>query len=229
VGMHLVELDESRFTVRFAREGVMLDLGSIGKGYAIERGAQLVREAGVASALLQGGTSTVCAIGTPPNAEAWKIAIERPATENGSWEKSAMADNVGNESSRKPDPLLAVVPLRDGALSVSAVWGKSFTAEGKSYGHVLDPRTGQPVEGALLAAVALESATETDALSTALLTAGQGQFKAVNALRPGMRSLLLAQEGDGYFAEARGISVMSERGPFRERPSAAQLRILKHG
>ena len=56
---------------------------------------------------------------------------------------------------------IASVPLRDEALSVSAVWGRSFQAEGKNFGHVLDPRTGQPVAGALLAAVALPSATET--------------------------------------------------------------------
>src|SRR5262249_7784850 len=59
VGMHLVELNPDNFTVRFMRPGVMLDLGAIGKGYAIERAAQLLVEAGVSSALLHGGTSTV--------------------------------------------------------------------------------------------------------------------------------------------------------------------------
>ena len=58
VGMNLVELDEGAFTVRFARPGVMLDFGAIGKGYAVERAAGLVREAGVTGALINGGTST---------------------------------------------------------------------------------------------------------------------------------------------------------------------------
>src|SRR5438552_835225 len=63
VGMRWVSLDEENFTVAFAREGVMLDLGSIGKGYALERAAQLLREAGVSSGILHGGTSTVFALG----------------------------------------------------------------------------------------------------------------------------------------------------------------------
>ena len=73
VGMELIELDEDQFTVRFRRDGVMLDLGSIGKGYALERAANLLRDAGVTSAILHGGTSTVCAIGTPPGASAWRV------------------------------------------------------------------------------------------------------------------------------------------------------------
>src|SRR5262245_6003247 len=78
VGMNLVHLDAKEFTVRFAREGVMLDLGAIGKGYAVERAVEVLREAGVKSALLHGGTSTVYGLGRPPEAESWKIAIESP-------------------------------------------------------------------------------------------------------------------------------------------------------
>ena len=78
VGMHLVQLDPKNFSVRFAQEGVMLDFGAIGKGYAIERAANLLREAGITSALLHGGTSTVYALGTPPDEEAWNVAVENP-------------------------------------------------------------------------------------------------------------------------------------------------------
>src|SRR5437899_2236751 len=75
VGLHLVRLDAENLTVQFARAGVMLDLGAIGKGYAIERAAQVLREAGVTSALLHGGTSTVYALGHPPGAQFWKVAV----------------------------------------------------------------------------------------------------------------------------------------------------------
>jgi len=78
--------------------------------------------------------------------------------------------------SRQPDAgesLLTVVELEDESLSVSAVWGKAFAADGKIFGHVLDPCSGEPAEGALLAAIVLPSATEADALSTALLTLGE--------------------------------------------------------
>ena len=77
--MGLVQLNPADFTVQFAREGVMLDLGAIGKGYAVERAAEVLREAGVTSALVHGGTSTVQALGQPPGEEFWKIAIETPS------------------------------------------------------------------------------------------------------------------------------------------------------
>src|SRR2546426_10186161 len=75
VGMHLVGLTRTDFAVRFSRTGVMLDLGAIGKGYAIERAAEVLREAGVTSALLHGGTSTVYALGHPPATPSWKVAV----------------------------------------------------------------------------------------------------------------------------------------------------------
>ena len=201
VGMSLVQLDPSDFTIRFARPGVMLDLGAIGKGYAIERAAEVLREAGVTSALLHGGTSSVQALGHPPDAEHWKIAIEHP--------QASPRFQPASPSSQPPAAspgLLAAVPLCDEAMSVSAVWGKSFQAEGRTFGHVLDPRTGQPVTGTVLAAVVLPSATETDALSTALLTLGPAGHDAIANLRPGMRTLLVIESAAGFRVEARGIA-----------------------
>jgi len=197
-GMHLVHLNRADFTVRFAREGVMLDLGAIGKGYAIERAAGLLREAGVTSALLHGGTSTVHAIGHPPDAEFWKVAIAHGDECRVTCDATLVT--------RHPSP----VTLRDEALSVSAVWGKSFQADGKTFGHVIDPRTGQPVSKSLLAAVVLPSATETDALSTALLTLGAGGHEKIYSLRNGMRTLLITPATSGFHVEARGINVAAE-------------------
>lgn len=181
VGMNLVELNETDGTVRFTREGVQFDLGSIGKGYAVECAGELLREAGVTSALLHGGTSTVLAMGAPPDTSGWKIAIDHPA-----------GDNAAIRNTTAP---LATVTLRDESLSVSAVWGKSFTAADKSYGHVIDARTGQPTEGALLAAVVLPSATESDALSTMLLTLGPSGLERVRRLREQMRALVMGTNG----------------------------------
>jgi FAD:protein FMN transferase len=174
VGMHLVELDGANMSVRFARPGVLLDLGAVGKGYAIEKAAEILREAGVSSALIHGGTSTSYAIGKPPDQAAWNIAIDHP---------TPSADG-------KPRPL-AIVPLVNSALSVSAVWGKSFSSGEITYGHILDPRTGNPASQALLAAVSVPSATESDAFSTALLTLGIGQHDLICRLRPEMRTLVV--------------------------------------
>lgn len=188
VGMSHVQLDAPTRTVRFAREGVMLDLGAIGKGYAVGQAAEILQAAGVTSALIHGGTSTVYAIGRPPEAEFWKVAIEQPpgaTNPPGEWQHP--------------------VSLRDEAMSVSAVWGRSFMADGKLLGHVIDPRTGQPVDRALLAAVVLPSATETDALSTALLVLGADGRDSVSRLRPGMKTLLLTESAGGLCFESTGM------------------------
>jgi thiamine biosynthesis lipoprotein len=187
VGMHNVQLDAQSRAVRFAREGVMLDLGAIGKGYAVEQAAEILRAAGVTSALIHGGTSTVCAIGHPSDADSWKIAVESPP--------------APLPEGRTPNPLPAF-QLHDAAMSVSAVWGRSFVADGKVLGHVIDPRTGHPVKRALLAAVALRSPTETDALSTALLVLGAEGRDSISKLRPGMKTLLLTEAANGIQIES---------------------------
>jgi len=212
VGMHLVELDPKNFTVRFAREGVMLDLGAIGKGYAIERAAELLREAGVTSALLHAGTSTVYGLGSPSQAESWKIAIPHPPISDALQDTGpgvAMERRSGGEFGAFAG-VLATVSLRDEALSVSAVWGKCFRVGSNTFGHVLDPRTGEPAAAALLAAVVLPSAQETDALSTALLTRGAEGHEAIARLRPGMRTLLAVDRAGKLRVEARGFEVIPQ-------------------
>jgi thiamine biosynthesis lipoprotein len=97
--------------------------------------------------------------------------------------------------------------LRDESLSVSAVWGKSFEANGKNFGHVLDPRTGNPVQNAVLAAVVLPSATETDALSTALLVSGKIGHEKISQLRPQIKTLLITESENKFHSDARGISL----------------------
>lgn len=167
-GMHLVELDEAHCTVRFAHKGVALDFGAIGKGYAVDEAIRILREAGVERAFLHGGASTMYGIGQPLDADSWNVAVVDP---------------------RAPDKPVAVVAIRDEALSVSAVAGKSFEVEGTCYGHVLDPRLGKPVRGALLAATVTSSATTADAVSTALLVHARPL--------PEYRSLVIQPDDEG--------------------------------
>jgi thiamine biosynthesis lipoprotein len=168
-----VLLDEEVQTVSFAVPGVRLDPGGIGKGFALDRAVGLLHDSGVRMALLHGGTSTVVGVGTPPGSpDGWPVAVQHP---------------------RMPDARIITAYLRDAALSVSAIHGKSFWAQGRRFGHVLDPRTGRPVENPLLAAVTAPSATETDALSTALLVLGASGMERLRARFPGA-SFLVAEE-----------------------------------
>lgn len=177
VGMQHVILDPERFTVRFDRSGVQLDLGAIGKGYALERAVDILRDNRIESALLHGGTSSVYALGAPPGQPAWRVAIRDPF-------------------SREKEPLYCIA-LRDAALSVSAPHGRSFENGGQRYGHVMDPRTGYPTRGCLLAALVTESPTDGDALSTALLIHGEAYLDTLMRYRPECRVLLVTEDGAG--------------------------------
>lgn len=136
-------LDPIAFTIRFEDPGVMLDLGGIAKGYALERAAALMRAHGVTSALLQGGTSSVLGIGAPPDAPAWRIKVAHV-----------------NER---------YVELKDAALSVSRPHSQSHG----SHTHIIDPRTKQSIGVRRCAVVTGPSATLAEAWSTALAVLGE--------------------------------------------------------
>ncbi|HSJ12860.1 MAG TPA: FAD:protein FMN transferase [Longimicrobiales bacterium] len=177
VGMHLVDLDPRRRTVRFARPGVQLDLGGIGKGWAIDRAVLALRELGIERALLHGGTSSVYGIGAPPGEAGWKVAIEHPAA-------------AGNAC-------IGMVTLRDRALSVSAAHGRSFRVGDVRYGHVMDPVHAAPARQADIAAVAGAAATDGDALATALLALGPERARWLADRRPDLDVVVLAAAAAG--------------------------------
>lgn len=204
VGFQHVVLDPGERTVRLLRPGMSLDLGGIGKGYAIERAVELLQEAGVTTALLHAGTSTVFALGAPPGEDAWTVAIRDPREPD------------------KKEPYLARVRLRDRALSVSAPHGKAITVGNRRIYHVLDPRRGEPVEGARLAALVTASPTDADALSTALLVLGSDGAALARRYDPGCSGLLLPEgeeatlvpigETDGTLQLGGGTGVSEARG-----------------
>jgi thiamine biosynthesis lipoprotein len=169
--MRNIEFCEDNFTIHFERPGVEIDLGGYAKGYAIERAMNILKEHGVENALLHGGTSSVFAIGAPPQRESWKIALSAPLID-------------GDE------PI--IVELHNAGLSVSAAHGKSFSAGDAMYGHVLDPRTGEAIKGAPAAAVTGPSPAVCEALSTALLVLGPGWLPEMKSSFPAYDGIIAA-------------------------------------
>jgi len=147
VGLDGLELDPVAGTVRFRRAGMELDLGGVGKGAALDRAAEALRELGVERALLHGGASTFLAVGAPPGQAAWRVGVRDPG---------------------HPERSLASIELRDRALSVSGQHGRTILAGGERRGHVLDPARGEPAAGHL-AVVTASSAAAAAAWSPALL------------------------------------------------------------
>jgi thiamine biosynthesis lipoprotein len=149
VGMKLVTLDVPSKTVRFQAPGVELNLGAIGKGYALDVMAKRLRRAGVQHALLSAGASSILAIGD--DGAGWPVHI-RPRLLDGAR--------------------VARLRLRDAAIATSGAGEQSVVVDGQRYGHVLDPRTGWPASGVVSATVVTRDAALADALSTAILVEG---------------------------------------------------------
>lgn len=185
-GMGHVILDEGERSVRFDRDGVALDLGAVAKGWALDQAALLLREAGIDNALLHGGSSAIRAMGRSPapDSDGWIVAIRPPPAE------------LLPRKRPWPGEFIRSMALRDEALSVSAISGRYLERSGRIDGHVLDPRRGAPVPEGLLAAVVLPSATDSDALSTALLAGGLPLQESLSRSLPSLRSLLLSRDGD---------------------------------
>jgi FAD:protein FMN transferase len=191
VGGHLVELDPARQTVRFRKPGVQINLASIGKGYALDVCAERLLSLGMADFLLHGGQSSVLARGSPGSAGV------PPASINAAGAPAFQPWEVGLRDPRQPDRRLAVVRLRDRALGTSSGQFQSFRHRGRRYGHILDPRSGQPAEGVLSATVVAPSAALADALSTAFYVMGPQPSLAYCETHPEIGLIMLCCDPRG--------------------------------
>jgi thiamine biosynthesis lipoprotein len=174
-GMHRVLLDAEKQTVRYLRPGLEINLGSIGKGHALDRAADLMRRHwNIPCALLHGGKSSVYALGSPPGtSRGWPVALRHP------WE------------AERP---LGVVRLRHRGLATSAATFQHLEHNGKKLGHLLDPRTGWPADGIASATVLAPTAAEADALATAFFILGVEKARAYCASHPQVGAVLLPSE-----------------------------------
>ncbi len=171
VGMPHVILESLSRTVSFDCDGVELNLGSIGKGYAVDRVAALLRSMGVRHALISAGGSSVRALGGRP---AWTIDL----------------------TSRQTAGRIARLRLRRGALATSGAGEQYVDAAGTRYGHVLDPRTGWPAQGLLSVSVAAGDAATADALATAFLVGGEDLARRYCAGHPDTLAILTVDRPD---------------------------------
>ena len=168
VGGAHVKLNPIARTITFDHSGVELDLGGIAKGYAVDRVATLLRRRQIASALISAGGSSVYGLDAPPGREGWDVAIQDPID---------------------PRKVALTVRLKDRALSVAGSSEKSFEAGGVTYSHIMDPRSGRPVQGVLTVAVLTDSATTGDALDDAFFVLGAEGSRAYLRRLPGTEAM----------------------------------------
>jgi len=169
IGYRHLQLNAADRTIRFEQAGMEIDLGGIAKGYAVDQAVEILRSRGIQSALVSSGTSTIYALGSPPGERGWRVSIRSP------YDVKNAAD---------------VVLLRDFSLSTSGNYERFFRIGGKLYCHIMNPHTGRPVENMLATAVLAASATETDALSTAVFVMGLEGSRKYAAAHPNLVGIL---------------------------------------
>lgn len=173
-GMDLVAINADEPAVGLRVEGVQIDLGGIGKGFAVDRILDVMREWEIGVALAHGGLSTVRAIGAPPGKTGWRVTLGD--LEDGS------AD-------------LGAVRLSDRSVSASGIAHKR---------HIMDPRSGRPVEGKLGAWALCESAAVADALSTAFTVMSVDEVRAYTQRHPEVSAILAVRKAGGREVERFG-------------------------
>jgi thiamine biosynthesis lipoprotein len=180
IGMQYVDLDPARHTIAFRRPNMAINFNSLGKGYALDRMAELLAAHEIDDILLQGGKSSVLGRGDQPgsNEAGWRVGVRHPLRTN-----ERMAELV----------------LHNQALSTSGAGTQFFIRRGRRYGHILDPRTGRPAEGLYSTTVLAPTAVEAEALSTAFYVMGPQKAAEYCSTHPEIAALLIApgnREGD---------------------------------
>jgi len=161
VGYQHLKLDDRQRTIQFEREGMEIDLGGIAKGYAVDRIVELLREQKIESAFVSAGGSTIYGLGTPPDCPGWEVKLRDPL------------------SPHDPKKSATSVLLKDRCLSVSGNYEKFFVVRGVTYSHIMNPKTGRPVENRLSVVVLTENGTDGDALDDSFYVLGMEKSKAL--------------------------------------------------
>jgi thiamine biosynthesis lipoprotein len=174
VGMEKVLLDPESRNVRYRCRGLEINLGSIGKGYALDRMIEMLDACGeMPAVLLHGGSSSVYAKGDPRGGErGWLVNVRHP------WDR---------------ERVLAAVWLRDRALGTSAATFQHLEHKGQKLGHILDPRTGWPASGLASVSVLAPTGAEADALSTAFFVGGVEVARQYCNSHPGIGAIVLPE------------------------------------
>ena len=160
--------------VSFKNTGTQIDLGGIGKGYAVDRVTSVLKQNGINSALIN-FAGNIYTFGTPPGKDSWVIGLQHP---------------------RESEGLLGTFEIKDKAVSTSGDYEKFFTIEGKRYSHIIDPRTGNPVTGIVSVTIVTDNATRADALSTGVFVLGKEKGMALIEKLPDVEGIIIYENAN---------------------------------
>lgn len=177
-----VQIEENTLPTVTVPSEVQLDLGALAKGYASDKAAEMLREKGITSALINLGGSIMTIGVNPSSGSPWRIGIRDPFS---------LEENIG------------VIEVSDKAVVTSGGYERCFTAEdGKTYHHIIDPATGYPAESGLVSATVIgDSGMKCDALSTALFVMGAEKAEEYYREKGGFDMILVTESGEILITE----------------------------
>lgn len=161
-------------TVFFQNTQTKIDLGAIGKGYAVDKALKIMKKFDINNACINLG-GNIYVLGTPPDKNAWKIGIQHPRDKN---------------------EILGYLELKNEATATSGDYERFFEFKGKRYSHIINPRTGRPVSGTIATTIIAPTGTQVDALSTSVFVLGNEKGLELVKKIPNADALI-AYEGKG--------------------------------
>jgi len=179
-GINRVRFDEQTLGIGFEVQDMELNLGAIGKGFALDRMSQRLTEQGLDDFLCHGGHSSIRAQGSHHGLPGWPIGLRNPLF---------------------TEQRLATVLLQDQAMGTSGSNVQYFRLQGRRFGHILDPRSGWPVEEILSCWVFAPTAEQADALSTAFFVIGVENARRYCDNHPEVSAILIPQPRQGRSLE----------------------------
>ena len=173
--------DENSRKISFGREGMKIDLGGIAKGYTSSRIMDIYKENNISSGLVNLG-GNVQALGTKPDGSKWRVAVQSP-------------DDT--------EDYLGILSVEDKAVITSGGYERYFEQDGKTYHHIINPKTGYPAENGLTSVtVVSEDGTLADGLSTSLFIMGKEEaIEFWKAHSEEFDIIMLTDEGKLYVTE----------------------------
>ncbi len=178
-GMKNIEFHEHEHKIRFKRPDVEINLGGIGKGWAIDKAVDLIEMEGIENFLIHGGHSSVRSRGTR--------GLAGQKTEQNGWP-------VGLRHPLLREKRIGTITLQNKALGTSGSGTQFFIEKGQKIGHILDPRTGQPASGVLSATVLADTAAEADALATAAYILGPREIDLIAGEGSAVAAILVVKD-----------------------------------
>jgi thiamine biosynthesis lipoprotein len=181
VGSDKLILDEKNRTVHFAVEGMRVDLGGIGKGYAVDKAVEAMQIRGAVGGLVDLGGNIRCFGQPPPGQQTWRVGLQDP--------------NVAPDEFSSSKPLL-VLALTDGSVATSGDYRRFVKVQGKRQSHIIDTRTGQGAVKLVSDTILAPDATTCDVLSTAVNVLGPEKGMALVERLSDVEAILIPADPD---------------------------------